>query len=57
MLGATVDKRVNAHRHPSGFMHQQFTAVGFRRAVTKLVHLAEFPAGINMQQGERSVPG
>lgn len=34
-------------------MHQQFAAVGFRRAVTKLVHFAEFPAGVNVQQWER----
>ena len=50
MLGATVNKRVDAHRHPFRvFMHQQFAAVGFRRTVTKLVHFAEFPAGINVQ--------
>ncbi|MPN62893.1 hypothetical protein SDC9_210646 [bioreactor metagenome] len=50
MLGAAVDERVDAHRHPFRvFMHQQFAAVGFRRTVTKLVHFAEFPTGINVQ--------
>ncbi len=33
-------------------MYQQFTAVGFGGAVTELIHLAEFPARIHVQQRE-----
>ena len=57
VLGAAVNKRVNPHRHPFRvFVHQQLAAVGFGGTVTKLVHLAEFPAGIHMQQRERQRP-
>ena len=54
MLSAAVDKRVDAHRHPFRvFMHQQLTAVGFGGTVAELIHLTEFPAGIDVQQRER----
>ena len=54
MFGAAVNERVNPHRHPFRiFMHQQFAAVGFSGTVAELVHFAEFPAGINVQQRER----
>ncbi|MNP09471.1 hypothetical protein D3C76_1015780 [compost metagenome] len=54
VLGAAVDERVDAHRHAFRvFVHQQFTAIGFGRAVAKLVHLTKFPAGVNVQQRKR----
>ena len=54
MLGAAVNERVNPHRHPFRvFMHQQLAAVGFSGTVTELIHFAEFPAGIDVQQRER----
>ena len=54
MLGAAVDERVNAHRHPFRiFMHQQLAAIGFGGTVAELIHLTEFPAGIDVQQRER----
>ncbi|MNC22355.1 hypothetical protein D3C75_703540 [compost metagenome] len=54
MFSATVHERVNSHRHAFRvFMHQQLKTIVLRGAVTEIVHLAEFPAGINMQQWER----
>ena len=58
MLGAAVHERVDAHRHPFRiFMHQQLEAVLFRGAIAELVHFAELPAGIDVQQRERQRAG
>ena len=54
MFRAAMNEWINPHRHAFRvFMHQQLAAVGFRRTIAELIHLAEFPAGIDMQQRER----